>query len=289
MSIIQIRQFKTVVASDEKSMGKASGGELVDLLEEFTVKKEVPVFLNLAAAPSQDASYAHVKQKQQRDRVDWSKVWVGHLDDYVDLPRFHPNTFEMYLREHITGRVPIPEEQVYYIKELQKYMKAAGRDSPDQLAREYGKIMKNSISAVRSQGGVYIAHIGYGVNGHMAFNEPHVNKRTKRFVIPVEIDEDSVKQQFNDYKNHPNPKARYRTLADVPRNAISVSMSGILDADYIICVVPGKHKSKAVKGAIDGPLTAGLPASMSRLANNFSLYLTEESASRLVNRPMPTY
>lgn len=289
MSIIQTRIFKTVIASDEKSMGKASSGELVDLLEEFTVNQEVPVFLNLAAAPSQDASYAHVVRQAQRDRVDWGKVWVGHLDDYVDLPRFHPNTFEVYLNDNVVGKLPIPNDQVFYIKELQKYLRGAGRTSATTLANEYGKIMARTIQTVRSQGGVYIAHIGFGVNGHMAFNEPHVNKRTRKLVIPVEIDEESVKQQFNDYKNHPNPEARYATLADVPRNAISFSMAGILDADYIICVVPGAHKAKAVKGGIDGMLSDKLPASMSRLAQHFSLYLTKKSASKLGQRPMPKY
>lgn len=289
MSIIQTRIFKTTIASDEKSMGRASSRELVDLLEEFTVNKGVPVFLNLAAAPSQDASYAHLVKKAQRDKVDWSKVWVGHLDDYVELPRFHPNTFEVYLNDQVIGKLPIPNDQVFYIKELQKYLRGAGRNSSKVLADEYGKIMGRTIQTVRSQGGVYIAQIGFGVNGHMAFNEPHVNKRTKKLVIPVTIDKKSVLQQYNDYKNHPNPAARYKSLKDVPREAISVSMAGILDADYIICVVPGKHKSDAVKGGIDGMLTEKLPASMSRLAQHFSLYVTKESASLLADRPMPKY
>ena len=290
LQIIESRKFELIVAPDEKTMGKLSGKKLFSLLAEHTDK--VPVVLNLAAAPSQDVSYKEVirQYRNRQSDVNWNNVHVLHLDDYVDLERSHPNTFESYLNQYLLDELPIPKDQVHLIKAVQADLqRREGTVDSERLAEEYENIMSFTIREVRSKAGVYIAHIGYGVNGHMAFNEPHVNKYTKRLVIPVQIDKTSIQQQYDDYKDHPNPEARYKSIDDVPKNAITVTMAGILDADHIICVVPGHHKAQAVKGAIDGMLTDLLPASMSRLARDFRLYTTKDSASKLIQAPIPNY
>ncbi len=293
LKIIESRKFELNVAPDEKTMGQLSGQRLLNLLAEYTNK--VPVVLNLAAAPSQDASYKevirqHKNRRSRQSNVNWNNVHILHLDDYVDLKRSHPNTFESYLNQHLLDELPIPKDQVHLIKAVQADLqRTEGAINSERLAEEYENIISFTIRKVRSKGGVYIAHIGYGVNGHMAFNEPHIDKWTKRLAIPVQIDKTSIQQQYDDYKNHPNPAARYKSIDDVPRNAITLTMAGILDADYIICVVPGQHKAQAVKGAIDGVLTDSLPASMSRLARDFKLYTTKDSASKLIRAPIPNY
>mgnify|MGYP006283136199 CR=1 FL=1 len=280
------RSFELAVAPDEERMGELSGTALLDLLEEYTVERGAPVVLNLAAAPSQDASYEQVVAG--KDRVDWSKVWVVHLDEYVDLPAGHPNTFKSYLQEHVTGHLPLPEGRTLFIKDLQDELEEEEDDSTaSELAADYGKIIAELVAYAREKGGAYVAHIGYGVNGHMAFNEPHVDKWTRDWVIPVQLDDTSVQQQYDDYKDHPDPDARYESLEDVPRKAVSVSMAGILEADHIVCAVPGPHKASAVKGAVDGELTAGFPASMSRLASDFRLFTDRRAAGRLAGRPRP--
>ena len=272
------RKFQIHIARTEGQMGMKSGDELIGLLEALTTKLGCPAFLNLAAAPSQNASYLQVVK--QGHRVDWTKVTIGHLDEFFELPKGHPNTFQEYLKEHFTKPLEIPQNNVFFIKDIQtKSM------SLEKLAKAYGKIISQRIHEVQLGRGAYISHIGYGVNGHMAFNEPHVDKWTDKLFIPVELEPPSVQQQFDDYKNHKNPAARYKTLEDVPKKAVTMSMSGLLASDYIICVVPGLHKTNAVKGAIDGELTDTFPASMSRLARDFRSFLTEESASKLQRKP----
>ena len=79
------RSFQVSVLHDDRAMGERAGDALVGLLEEYTLVRGVPVLLNLAAAPSQDQSYAEVVRPEQQGRVDWAKVWVAHLDEYLDL------------------------------------------------------------------------------------------------------------------------------------------------------------------------------------------------------------
>ncbi|MHC4591958.1 MAG: 6-phosphogluconolactonase [Planctomycetota bacterium] len=267
--------FKREVLPSEERMGDAAGGDVGNLLREQTAKRGRPVLVNFAAAPSQDAFLAALSRQEG---IDWTKVTAIHLDEYIDLPRGHPNTFEAYLREHIFSRVPVPDENVHYIRSIEA-------ETPDQVAREYEAELKRLLASVREAGGQYVACIGIGVNGHVAFNEPHVDKRTARMVIPVEIDDVSVQQQYDDYKDHPDSDARYASLAEVPRRAVTMSCAGILAADCIFCIVPGAHKVEAVRKMCDGAVTDQVPASLLRLHPDVTVYLDADSARLLDRRP----
>ena len=269
-----VRIARKILPTDE-AMGRAAAQDAGDLLRELTAERGLPVLANFAAAPSQDT---FLDALAAQEGIDWGKVTAIHLDEYFDLPREHPNSFEVYLRDHILSRVPIPPEQVYLIKANQA-------DTPEATAERYEAIIRERLAAVRAAGGAYVACIGIGVNGHIAFNEPHVDKRTTRFVIPVEIDEVSVQQQYDDYKDHPDPAARYASIEDVPRRAVTVSCAGILAADRIFCMVPGRRKADAVRAMWDGPVTDDLPASLLRMHPQMTLYLDAESASLLAAPP----
>ncbi len=179
--------------------------------------------------------------------------------------------------------VPVPDRNVHTIKATQSGL---GKDaSADAVAREYGALVTERFAWARSEGGVVIAHIGIGVNGHIAFNEPHLDKWTSEMVLPVTIDGMSVLQQYDDYADHPDPAARYPTIEEVPTSAVTMSVAGILEADHIVCVVPGAHKAKAVQACLDGPLDNSVAGSMLRLGRDVRWFLTEESASLLASAP----
>ena len=251
-------------------MGKAAAKEAGDILRSCTAEKGLEVMTIFAAAPSQDAFLAHLCQEKG---IDWKKVTAFHLDEYLDLPQGHPNTFQVYLQKHIFGKVPIPKNNVHYIKDIE--------GAPEKVSLKYAKSLKEAFRKNRQAKGVYLAFIGIGVNGHIAFNEPGTDLRIKKWAVQVKIDETSVKQQFDDYQNHPDPAARYKTLEDVPRKALTITCAGILAADIIFCMVPGKQKADAVKALLEGCLSDRLPASLLRLHENAHLYLDRKSAGQL--------
>jgi len=262
--------LKVKVYKNADLMGEAAAKKAAKILKKYTVEKKKQVLCVFAAAPSQDTFLAHLCKEEG---IDWTKITAFHLDEYLDLPRNHPNTFEVYLRKHLFEKVNIPETSINFIKGLS--------GSSMEIASNYGESLAKAVKKVREAGGIYIAFIGIGVNGHIAFNEPGTDIYSSKWVLPIEIDDVSVKQQFDDYKNHPDPAARYATMGDVPRKALTMSCAAILEADMILSLVPGKQKADAVQKALEGPVTPLLPASLLRQHHSTVLYLNCESAERL--------
>jgi len=268
-------ELKVKIHESADFLGAEAAKEAAAILRSCTVEKKKNALCVFAAAPSQNNFLEHLCHQEG---INWDRIECFHLDEYLDLPRKHPNTFEVYLREHIFDKVPVSETNIRMIKALS--------GSPDKIADKYGRMLSASVAKVREKGGIYVAFIGVGVNGHIAFNEPGANIYSSKWVLPVEIDEVSVKQQFDDYKKHPDPSARYATLADVPRKALTMTCSAILEADVILCVVPGRQKADAVQKILEGKITPNVPASLLRKHRSTTIFLDSESAGKLTLPPV---
>ena len=255
---LELKIFKT---RDE--MGKAAARDVAEAMRR-TIKETGKVKVVFAAAPSQNEFLAHLR----RDRtIDWSKAVCFHLDDYVDLPWNHPNTFEVYLKEHLFNHVK--PRRIYFFKAL--------KGTPSQIARQYSE-------AIKRNGGIDIACIGIGENGHIAFCEPGSDLHDPQMIRILRIDDRSVRQQFRDYKDHPNPAARYRTLKEVPRRAFTMTVPAILSAKEVFTIVPGLQKADAVKKMWEGPLTSACPSSALRMHSRVRMYLEKDSAAKLTRQ-----
>ena len=248
------------ILPNREEMGKAAARD-VSWAMRCTIKDKGGATLVFAAAPSQNEFLAHLSRTKN---LDWSRVICFHLDEYVDLPRFHPNTFEVYLKEHLFDRVR--PKAIYFMKGL--------KGGAQQMALQYAGFIQQA-------GGLDIACIGIGENGHIAFNEPGSDIYDPQMVRLISIDSRSVRQQYRDYKDHPNPGARYPSLAAVPRRAITLTIPAILSAREIYTIVPGPQKAKAVGKMWEGPISSACPSSALRLHQYVKIYLDGDSARKL--------
>ncbi len=254
----RILELNILPSRDE--MGKMAAGDVARAVNRF-IKEDGSVNIAFAAAPSQDEFLVHLSRNRT---IDWSRVTCFQLDDYVDLPRNHPNTFAVYLQEHLFDQVR--PKRIHFLKAL--------TGTPGGIAREYTRLIKQS-------GGIHIACIGIGENGHIAFCEPGSDLHDPRMIRIIRIDGRSVRQQYQDYKDHPNPAARYASLKAVPRRAFTMTVPAILSAREIYTIVPGPQKAAAVKKMWEGPLSSACPASALRMHSRVKIYLDEDSARKL--------
>jgi glucosamine-6-phosphate deaminase len=190
--------------------------------------------------------------------IDWGKVEMFHLDEYIGLPADHPASFRKYLRERLIGPAGIT-----------RYHLLDGERDPDTVCREVG--------AVLQQEPVDVAFVGIGENGHLAFNDPPADFDTEDPYIVVRLDERCRRQQVGE--------GWFAGIADVPETAISMSIRQILRAKAIVCVVPDARKAQAVRDSLEGPIDPMTPASILRRHPDLTVYLDRASASLLERQP----
>ncbi|UCD53473.1 MAG: glucosamine-6-phosphate deaminase, partial [Phycisphaerales bacterium] len=188
--------------------------------------------------------------------IDWSKVIMFHLDEYIGLGPDHPASFRKYLKERFVDRVG-PLQAAHFVD----------GDTTDPAAEctRLGDLIRNHP--------IDVACIGIGENGHLAFNDPPADFNTDEPYLVVDLDERCRKQQLGE--------GWFPTLDDVPRRAISMSIRQILRSERLIVTVPDERKATAVAGALTGPVTPDCPASILQEHGNCSLFLDEPAASQL--------
>ena len=190
--------------------------------------------------------------------IDWSKVELFHLDEYIGLPMNHPASFRKYLMERLISKTGIN----YY------HFLDGNASNPAQMAQQVG--------AELNSGAIDVAFVGIGENGHLAFNDPPADFETEQPYLIVVLDEACRRQQVGE--------GWFSDISQVPRQAVSMSVRQILKAQEIVAVVPDARKARAVKACLEGEITPLVPASILRTHARTTLYLDHASASRLSER-----
>ena len=187
--------------------------------------------------------------------IDWTKVEMFHLDEYIGISPDHPASFEKYLRERFIGS-ELKLKKAHFIKGM--------TDPAQAIADVTAEIRKAPID---------VALIGIGENAHVAFNDPPADFDTKEAFIIVALDEACKQQQVRE--------GWFATLDDVPKNAITISVYEIMQSKVIISAVPHVQKATAIKNTMENDVTNMIPSTILKTHPNWSLYLDKASASLL--------
>ena len=188
--------------------------------------------------------------------IDWKRVTVVHMDEYIGLAATHPASFRGWLKRFLADVVA--PGAVHYLN----------GDAPDLDAE------RRRYAALLAEAEIDICFIGFGENGHIAFNDPHVADFNDPLPIKaVEMDERCRMQQVGE--------GHFPTLHDVPKQALSLTCPRLVAAEHLICCVPEARKAEAVERAIRGPLSTHCPATLVFAHPHCTVYLDRDSASRL--------
>ncbi|MEN6578254.1 MAG: glucosamine-6-phosphate deaminase [Phycisphaerales bacterium] len=190
--------------------------------------------------------------------IDWLKVVMFHLDEYIGLGADHPASFRRYLKERFVDEVA-PLRAAYFVK--------GDAEDPIEECRRLGVLIKAYP--------IDVACIGIGENGHLAFNDPPADFETQEAYLTVRLDEQCRKQQLGE--------GWFKSMSEIPTQAISMSIRQILKSKQLVVTVPDMRKARAVKTALEGPVTPECPASILQQHGNCTLFLDEHSASLLAD------
>ncbi|MGD9556695.1 MAG: glucosamine-6-phosphate deaminase [Mangrovibacterium sp.] len=240
------------IAEDKYALGREAGKKAAVKIR-AAIEKNNCANVILATGMSQ---FETLEQLVQEKDIDWGKVRMFHLDEYIGLPETSKASFRKYLRERFLDKVdPLPET----------YLINGEADDPKEECDCLGRIIQKYP--------IDVAFVGIGENGHLAFNDPPADFETVEPYLIVDLDLKCRQQQLGE--------GWFPTLEDVPRQAISMSIRQIMKAKSIVCAIPDRRKAQAVMECLTLPVSNMHPASILQEHADCSFYLEKESASLL--------
>lgn len=247
----KVENLPVYIYDTRAEMGAAAAADAASRINAVIARRgEANVIF--AAAPSQN----ELLEGLLKSDVDWSKVRGFHQDEYVGIDADQPAGFGNFLRRAIFDRVGFKE--LHYL--------LCGAEEAEDKCEEYTALLRKYPAD--------LIFLGIGENGHLAFNDPSVaDFDDPKTVKIVELEDVCRQQQVND--------GCFAAFDDVPKYAMTLSMSYIRAIPEAICVVPTDRKANAVYNALNGPVTTDCPASILRTLPNAALYLDKDSSSKL--------
>ena len=239
------------VHDDKQALGRAAAEEGARAIQAAIAEKGSAAVIVATGASQFEMLDALVSMK-----IDWRKVTVFHLDEYIGIGPDHPASFRGYLHERF----------VKLIGPLKAFVAVEGdaADLDAEVARLNERIGREAID---------VCFAGIGENCHLAFNDPPADFDTERPFLVVELDEACRRQQMGE--------GWFAALDEVPRRAISMSIRQIMKSGKLILSVPDARKADAARNAVEGEVSNLHPATICQEHSDASLHLDPQSASRL--------
>jgi len=251
MSGNPVDQLRVCVATTRVEMGTLAGTHAASEMRAVLAQRGAARVI-LASAPSQNEALDALIGAD----LDWSRITIFHMDEYVGLDAGHRASFRHYQREHVLDRI-----------RPAAFHGIAG-EAPDAEA-ECAR-----YAALLAAAPIDVVCLGIGENGHIAFNDPPVADFADPLAVKVvELDEACRRQQVNDNC--------FPTFDAVPRRAMTLTIPALMRGGALFCAVPGARKAEAVRATLRGPIAPACPASVLRTHERATLYLDTDSASLL--------
>jgi glucosamine-6-phosphate deaminase len=242
---MNIRLFRT-----SAEMGESAAQEAAAVLRE-TIARQGHARIIAATGASQ---LPLVERLRSMPGIDWGRVEMFHLDEYIGLPITHPASFRKFLLERLIQPTGI-----------KRYHFLDGDGDAAAVCRRVGHELRS--------GPIHLALVGFGENGHLAFNDPPADFATEEPCIVVNLDEACRRQQVGE--------GWFETLDEVPKQALTMSVRQILKAQKILCTVPDQRKAKATKACLEGDISPHAPSSILRNHPDVVFFFDVHSASLL--------
>jgi glucosamine-6-phosphate deaminase len=239
---------RVVIEPDAAAAARFAAGRIAD-----AVRARPEAVLALAAGSTMVPVYAAVAAQVDREGLSFAGVTAFDLDEYVGVGPDDPRSFRRFVREHLLDRVGVP---------------AARHHAPDARARDLDAECARYETALASAGGIDLAVLGLGRNGHLAFNEPGASLASRTRVEVL------MRDTLSAAYGAPPPSARL---------AVTMGLGTLLAARACLVVAVGADKERAVAAMVEGPVTAAVPASALQLHPDATAVLDDAAAALLID------
>jgi len=241
--------MRVIIVKDHAEQGKVSA----KLIAAEMLKK--PHFvLGLATGTSPIPLYQELIRMHKEEGLDFSTTITFNLDEYVGLEPSHPQSYRYFMNSHLFDYININKKNT---------------NVPDGKAEDIEAFCDQYEALIEDVGGIDYQVLGIGSNGHIGFSEPGTSLASRTHMSAL---------THNTIKDN---SRLFDKMEDVPTEAITMGIATILDAQRVLLVANGANKADAIAKAIEGPITASVPASALQLHPAVTFVVTEDAATKL--------
>ncbi len=213
--------------------------------------------LGLATGSTPLAMYRELIRRHVESGLSFITARAFLLDEYVGLPNDHPEAYRQFIAREFTDHIDLPTN---------------GLRSPDGAADDLAAAAQDYEQAIADAGGVDVQILGIGSDGHIGFNEPSssLGSRTRLKTLTNKTRIDNARFFEDD-------------IGKVPRHCMTQGIATILEARHLVLLAFGEAKARPLALAVEGPITAMIPASALQLHPHVTVLVDDAAASELSN------
>ena len=210
--------------------------------------------LGLATGDTPSGMYKELISLYNKKEVDFKEVRTFNLDEYYGLNPENSQSYYKYMMNNLFNSINISKENI---------------NMPDGMTKDVNDFCLLYEKKIKTFGGIDMQVLGIGGNGHIGFNEPNVNFEAATHL--VNLDEQTIEANSRFFKS----------VEDVPVQAISMGIKTIMNSKKIILLANGLNKAEAIEKAVRGKINPSIPASILQLHNDVTIIIDKEAASLL--------
>ncbi|MBQ9952326.1 MAG: glucosamine-6-phosphate deaminase [Clostridia bacterium] len=218
------------------------------------IKSQDKTVLGLATGSTPVAMYKELIKKNAAGELDFTNVYSYNLDEYIGLDGTHDQSYRYFMNDNLFNHININKENTHV---------------PCGTGADHAADAAAYDAAIEAEGGIDVQVLGIGNNGHIGFNEPSNVFYKGTHVVDLTDSTIDANKRF------------FANRDEVPKQAITLGVGGIMNAKKVILLAYGKGKAEAVKALVKGEIDPQCQASILQIHKDTTLLLDKEAASLL--------
>ena len=221
--------MKLIIQKNYEEISSWTASHIAKRINDFNPSPEKPFVLGLPTGSSPVGTYRQLVKMNKAGKVSFKNVITFNMDEYVGIPKDHPESYHTFMQTHFFDHIDINRENI---------------NIPDGNAADLEKECMQYEEKIKQAGGIDLFLGGMGADGHIAFNVPGSSLSSRTRMVNLNYDTIVANSRFFD-----------NDLTKVPRQAITVGVKTVLDAQEVVIVVNGYKKARAMQKVVEGGIT----------------------------------
>lgn len=247
--------MRIIIQPNYEALSKWTAYYIAKKINKFNPSPEKPFILGLPTGSSPIGTYQNLVQLYEEGLVSFKNVITFNMDEYVNLPEDHPQSYHYFMHHHLFSRVDIPDENINILNGNAEDLDAECQRFEEKIA---------------SVGGIRLFLGGIGPDGHIAFNEPGSSLSSRTRIKTLTLDTKIANSRF--FNNDPDK---------VPSTALTVGVSTVMNSDEVLIIISGYNKARALKMGVEEGVNHMWTISMLQLHKHGVIVCDENSTMEL--------